>query len=541
VTPEEATPNVAPIAPDTNTITTTYTVDSFGLTDNEVDPVQLAKNYADGLAKGSIAYKVISTVAHAIYTLAIIVIKGYFSVLNQLTAFIADSVSDAVTKDRPEFYTLVAALISDLLQVNVDGAALFNDLKQHGTLPAMQAVGGGLIDLLIGEFTGTANGVGGHVSFSSEVNPETNLPIANLTPAGGVLASKALIGFVLSSAVRQANVDGLVDKIPYGLGALFEKYSEGMRTNLGIGRMMRFALKPYFQDLVARPLTAAINIQYRPKALAVREAFAAWVTGIYDKPTLQAELAAQGYSDVRQGALEWVYKATPTREDLFKLLASGDIDGATFLTWMRRLGYDDDTSALIQQSEERTPVRRVVLQAAEHVASQYLLGKLTQQQMHDLINGLAKSAAGRPLLTAGEVADLTDLPPITAVHHAKQLSVAQLMRMYIFGLITLGEFSDHVTALGYAPGDVTELVEEVLILQKAQAEKAAKEAAKATAPKVAHLSVQKLETAYLDGIITLDVYRAALLAKGFSATDADTQIHETRVKAGIETAHPPTT
>lgn len=530
-----------PPVPPGNTVDTTIKVTAYGVSDLELDPVQAAKNYADGLGQGSYLYKAVSTIFHSFYVLAIIVIKGYFSGINELTAFIADGVSEAVTKDRPEFYALVAALISDLLQVNVDGAHLFSDLQKHGTLSAMQDVGGGLIDLLIGEFTGTANGVGGHVSFSSNVNPETKLPEATLTPAGGVLASKALIGFVLSSAVRQANVDGLVDAIPYGLGKMFEKYSEGMRTNLGIGRMMRFALKPYFQDLVARPLTEAINIQYRPKRLAAKESFGAWVQGAFDDAALALELAAQGYSDKRQAALQWLQLQTPTVAELRTLHVARALDDPTYLTWMRRGGYHDSVTSLADQAADRVPVRRAVLQAAEHLVGQYLQGKLTQQQIADLIHGLSKSAGGTPLLSDGEVAAMTDLPAVASVHHTKQLSVAQLFKMYIFGELTLGEFTDHVTALGYGPDDVRLLQQELIIAAAAYSQKASKSAAKEHAPKVAHLSEAKLESAYLDGIITLDVYRAALAERGFSIADIATAVAELKIKAGLLAKQPPTT
>ena len=114
------------------------------------------------------------------------------------------------------------------------------------------------------------------------------------------------------------------------------------------------------------------------------------------------------------------------------------------------------------------------------------------------------------------------------------------MKMYIFGEITLNEFSDHVTALGYAPGDVTLLVQELLILAKVSAERAAKAAAHQAAPKVAHLSEAKLETAYLDGIIGLDTYKTVLLGRGYSVSDVDTAVAELRIKAGLQEPNPPT-
>lgn len=512
----------------------------YGLSTNEVDPVQAAKNAGVGFAQSGAFVDAALAFWKTLWALVDNIVGGYFDVYDRLVALLAEEITAAVTRDRPGFWILIGSLISDLLGVNLDGSKLFQQLQSRGTLPAMQATGAGLIDLLIGEFTGTASGTGGNVSFSTQVDAATGLPQGTLTPAGGVQAAKALMGFVLTSAVRQANIDGLVDAIPYGFGQIFEKYSEGMRTNLGIGRMMRFALKPLFSVLVAHPLTEAINIEYRPLRLVAVEAFHAWCQQIFSDADLANELQAHGYTDTRSSALKWLHLKPPTREQLRTLHISGNLDDQTYLIWQRRLGYPDEVTALMDAADDLAPARRVILTSAEHLVSQYLIGKLSQQQVNDFVQGIAQSASGAALLSPGEVKAFTTLPVVSAALHHRTLGAAHLQKLFVNELITLVELQDGLTAAGYDPDTVTELTQEALLLQKVSAERAAAAAAKAGKAKLARLNLAQLATAFTDGLITIEQYRSELTARGFSASDVATLSAELLIKAGLQTGTTPT-
>lgn len=457
-------------------------VTAWGTADPNTDPVQSAKNSATGWMQSGFTGNFAATLWHALWLVVDDAVGIYFNVFDRIVAFVADQVSNAVTRNNPGLWIAIGSLISDLLGVNLDGSTLFNQLATRGTLPAMEAVGGSLIDLLVGEFTGTATGQGGNVTFSTSVDPATGLPPATLTPIGGLNGAKALMGFVLTSAVRQANVDGLVDGIPFGFGAIFEKYSEGVRTNLGIGRMMRFALKPLFSDLVATPLKWAINKEYTPTLLSPADAYSAFDQQVFSADQLHEELARHGYSADRYSVLEWKGRSLPSREELRGLHVTGLLSDNDYLIWQRRTGYTDGTTALLDQWDDAKPARDAVLKAVGAMAAKYLNGDVPAQQFQGFVQAMQTRVGGQPMLTPGEVAFFVNLPSLTGAQAKhKNLSVGTMILMYEDGIITLQDFETNLQNQGYDPDQVQELVLLLLVKAKAAEEKAAAAAAKAAA------------------------------------------------------------
>lgn len=457
-------------------------VTAWGLAPDQTDPVQAGKNAGVGWSQSGFIGQLVASFWHALWLVIDDAVGVYFNIYDRIVAFIADQVGNAVTRNNPGLWIAIGALLSDLLGINLDGSALFQQLATRGTLPAMQAVGGSLIDLLVGEFTGTATGQGGIINTTVTANVDTGLPPATLTPKGGLNGAKALMGFVLTSAVRQANVDGLVDAIPFGFGTVFEKYSEGVRTNLGIGRMMRFALKPIFQDLVATPLKWAINKQYTPSLLSPADAYSAFDQQIFSADQLHEELARHGYSADRYAAMEWKGRSLPSREELRGMHATGLMVDNDYLIWMRRTGYTDGTTALLDQWEDIKPARDAVLKYIGTQAGKYLAGNIQIAQLQAEVSAMSTRIGGLPMLTAGEIAAITNLPSFTgAGAKHKNISVAAQTLMYEDGIITLQEFETNLVSMGYDPDQVNELVLLLLVKAKAAAEKAAAAAAKAAA------------------------------------------------------------
>lgn len=463
-----------------STVPISVTTTAFGLSSNEVDPVQAAKNHGVGLTQSGTWASLALNIWQALWSLVDWLIAQYFDAFDRIVAFIATEVGTAVPRNLPGFWLAVGSLISDILGVNLDGAALYNDMQTKGTLATMQATGAGLVNLLIGEFTNTASGTGGNVSFSSAVNADTLLPVGQLTPAGGVAAAQKLMGFVLASAVRQANVDGLVDMIPFGFGQVFEKYSEGIRTNLGIGRMMRFALKPIFQDLVATPMKWAINKQYLPTLLSEIDAVSAFDQQIFSQTQLQEEMYRHGYSLDRQAAMYWKARQMPSRAQLRTLHIAGVLNDNDYLIWMRRLGHTDDVTAMLDQADDLHIARAAALSTVEVMARKYLAGSITEPQLAGVVNSVARNVNGVGLLSAGEVQNLLQLAGETGIPAKnKHLGFAQLFTLYVDGLVTLQEVETALTNLGYTADAVTELTDLLLVKAKGIQEKNAVAVAKA--------------------------------------------------------------
>lgn len=406
------------------------------------------------------------------------VINQLLNAYDLVITLIAKWLGQTAGRNMPEYWDAIGALISDLLGIKLDGQELFNQLQTRGTLAAMQETGAGLVNLLIGEFTGTASGTGGDVAFSSDVNPETGLPVATLTPAGGIQGMQRLMGFVLSSSVRQANIEGLTEWIPIGLGSAFEKYSQAMRTNLGIGRMLRFAWRPIFQILIADPMKWALNMQYRPTMFNAAEASRAVNSKVYTQADFLAEAARGGYTDKRAFQLLDQHSRKADVNNLLILRAAGVLGDSDFDNFLGRDGFDVTHAAYTRQAADLEPARRVALALAEHTLLEFGKGSITTQALKDFIDGI--KAAGF-LLAPGEVTALEAVANKITVNvklRPKHLTEGKLHKAYIDGTITLQEYEDYLTQLGYSANDVQILGIEVLLdAKKAQAAAAKKTAA----------------------------------------------------------------
>lgn len=387
---------------------------------------------------------------------------------------------DFATRDNPGFWKLVEGLISDLLGVTIPPGQLYQQLNQRGTLAAMTGVGATLVNLLIGEFTGTATGTGGNINTNTQLNPATNLPPATLTPAGGVLAAQALMGFVLSSAVRQGNLEAIGAELGV-LGGHVEKFSEAMRTNLGIGRMLRFGLRPIFQDLIAVPLKWAINMQYLPTLLNMAEAVRGWNAGYLDDAAFGDLAARAGYNPKFATALQVQHTLNPPLGELMTLRAAGAITDHDWLMWMGRHGFSALTAGLFAQASDLTPARRVSLALAEHYLLEFGRGTITAQDFTTSIDQLKRAGY---LLSNGEVAAIQSVAAaivITKKVRPRHLAIGQLTTAYIDGAIDLQGFQQHLADVGYDAEDVQIETEVLLIKAKAAADAAARKAAKQSA------------------------------------------------------------
>jgi hypothetical protein len=461
----------------------TIKVTTYGLADQEIDPAAYGKTLGEGLSKSSWIPQFAMTLWRAWWELTDWLISWFFSGYDRIIAFVADQLKAAVGRNRPGFWILVGSLISDVLGVNVDGAKIYQDLQTRGTLPAMRDVGAGLMDLLIGEFTGTARGEGGEVKFNKDPNPATGLPEATLTPKGGVDATKALMGFVLASAVRQANIDGLCEMVPRGYGHVFEKYTEGIRTNLGIGRLLRFALRPIFQDLVAKPLTWAINLQYRPSLLDPADLLLQFLTSNMKPDQLDYEFGRHGYSTEQQKALITRHTEKLTIDQARLLYIHGDLERDGYDEIARRRGWRPADFAMWEAYEDLHPARRLAVAVVEEAALQYLRGHIPQTQLKAAIEASSTDVFGRRLLSEGEEKSLKNFSVTAQKLVRRHLSVAELMIGYIDGVLTLGEVETSLSNLGFDDNDVKALTLEMLVKQKQAVDKAARTHAHAAPPK----------------------------------------------------------
>jgi hypothetical protein len=439
------------------------------------------------------------------------------------------------------YYELAAGMVTDLLGISSSGASLYHAFTTGGRQAAMKELGGNIFDVLASEFADIAQTSSGGEYEIPKGTGVGNLPDVTLSPARGVAGAKAFLGYAAGFSIREGNTDMLAALIPHDVGKLFKDFAEDFAKNLGIGRIARLVWKPLVTGLVVTPMEWAMREQYRPTVYSVGEAYRAWASGVYSTEELQSELARLGWSDKRQEGLRWQHLKTPDRATLRTLHATAGISDEDYAMWEGRDGRTPEVTALLDAHDDFSVARTAVLHAASHYASEYLLGHITRTQFSGAVNSIKHTVNARAILTDGEITALDSLPVITGLAPRRHLSVAMLMRQYEDGLLTLGEFEAAVLAMGFGPDDARLLVQELLISAKRAADRNARAIANAHRGKLAKLSLAKLETAFVDGLIDLSEVRAELTARQYASAAIETIVSEFLIKAKLQQSTPPNT
>jgi hypothetical protein len=505
-----------------------------------MDPAAFAKAAAQGYKDSGMFEAWVVSLLRAAIRLIGPIIEEAASLLDDVLSILAEVFQAAQGQNATGYYRLAGAMITDLTGVEADGEKLARDFQSGGRQAAMRDLGGRIFGTLASEFANQSQASVGGVFQTPEGTGVAGLPAVTLSPEQGVAGAKAFLGYAAGFAIREGNTDMLAAYLPHGIGEMFKGFAEDFAKNLGIGRMARLVWKPLVSTLVATPAQQAMNIQYRPTLLDVEQTYRAWVTGDYSPDDLARELSLHGLSQARGAALQWQHTKPVDFKSARMLNALGLMTDNEFNIWMRREGYMDEVSSIMRQAEDIAPARDAALAAAKHFAGSYLTGHLTRTQFEGALNAVRNTIHGDPLLTAAEVAAYELLPVIGEGVARKHLSVSQLQREYIDGLLTLGEFSAAVAALGYSPDDVTLLEQELLISAKRASDRNAKAVSTALRGKYAKLSVAQMKTAYENGIMDLAEVRQELSDRHFAPSAIDTIAEEFRIAAKLATGTPPT-
>lgn len=511
-----------------------------GLADREFDPAQYAKAAAQGLKDSGMFESWVVALLRAAIRLLAPLIEEAASLLDDVLTVLAEVFQAAQGQNSTGYYRLAGAMITDLTGVEADGDQLARDFQGGGRQAAMRGLGGSIFNTLASEFANETQATVGGVFQTPAGSGLAGLPGVTLSPEQGIAGAKAFLGYAAGFAIREGNTDMLAAYLPHGIGEMFKDFAEDFAKNLGIGRMARLVWKPLVSTLVATPAQQAMNIQYRPTLLDVAQAYRAWITGDFSPDDLARELSLHGLSQARGAALQWQHAKPLDPKSARVLNATGQMDDNNFQIWMRRTGHTDEVSALMQQADDMTPARDACLAAARHFAGQYLVGRITRIQYAGALDSIKNNMNGAPLLTAGEVQNLNLIPEIGSAAIRRHLSVAQLQREYIDGLMTLGEFSQAVSDLGYGADDVQLLEQELLISAKRASDRAAKATATALRGKYAKLTVAQMKTSYENGIMDLAEVRQELTVRNYAPSAIDAIAEEFRIAAKLQTGTPPT-
>jgi hypothetical protein len=367
------------------------------------------------------------------------------------------------------FYDLIAALLNDLLGVEVAGSDLSDAQDNRGRIGAMQQVGSDLFTALANEFlgnqpdSGEGEGPGG-------LPGDAGTP---MTPAQGVAAAKAFIGFALSFSVRQGNVSVLTDALSVHLLGQIREYGEMMAENLGLGRLTRRALQPFIQTMISTPLQQALNQQYRPHVMDAKQVAMAYIRGEIDQGDYHDALALQGFKeDDITLMIEDTYTRMPLHH-ILKLNENNAISDTDAQARIQALGYSVADIPLLRIAINYEEIAALDRQELSHAMTDLYNGVITLDTFTSLVN----SSSLGPVVKQAYLRNGANR--VKSAH--KALGLAFYKKAFLDGQVTIDEVLTELTKLGYGPDDQALYEVELLAELAAKKAKAAAAAAKAAA------------------------------------------------------------
>jgi hypothetical protein len=409
------------------------------------------------------------------------VVSEFASATDEVLVFVAQFFVAAQGEKNAAFYDLAGKILEDLTGVEVDTEALKKSAFGSGRLAAMKTFGADLYNLLEQEFQ----------------------PASGNLEEGSKAPAETFLGFLMNFAIRQGNIEVLTTMIPENIRIAegFRAYGELMAKNLGLGRMARRALQPLMQTLVADPLQYNLNERYRPKRIGVQQAIRKYFRDASFQDQMRKESAQEGYSDARiDDLIEDLRPLLSAREIIDHTFRFGDqivtVGGGTSLdirgqlaqrgysqtdinrlievqrpilekneiallftnkkiehdvasSFLKKLGYDDDTAELV-----------LLAHSIQHERARQLgLGEL-RKAFHDNVIDLLelKARLSKEGFSDDDIQVITLELLAPATGRVRQLSPAEIKAGFKAGVLTEQQAAEHLKALGFSDADIAVIV-----------------------------------------------------------------------------------
>lgn len=406
--------------------------------------------------------------------------------MDDILAMVTTVVTSMQGTNQPGFFSMVAAVMGDLLGMEFDADIMRQTFQTRGPIAAMTQVGGTFYGTLEKEFQAGVSG-------------------GSLKPTPD--AAKAFLGFLISFSVRQGNLAFISELIPaeFNIMGGIREYGETLARSLGLGRLARRALQPLINTLVANPLTWSLNNQYRPKLLSAGELIRGFFRNAIPQDKMLEQLRWQGYPEwAIQAAIADHRKGFGTAE-LLDLVRMGELGELAAVGHLKTSGMTDEDAQTTWDAAKFSAATSLNHRAASELLSQVHAG------LRDMSSAMVALEAIKMLPEELEAwkhifGTLVEVP-------RKQLTEAELERAYLEGIIDLSTIQDAWRQRGFSDGANQILT--FLLLAKQNAGN------KAPAGHVPHkaLTEAQLEKAYASGIIDLVQLQAGWHKLGYSPDD----------------------
>src|SRR5271157_2033286 len=279
------------------------------------DPLKASTAASDAISHAISHSTAVKGVIDAFLLLLNPLLTAFFSVLSQVRHGTTESMG-----------TTMAEILNEFLGTEFDSSVVAPSGNADATLARASALGKAVLDRLTQEFTGTtpSNAGPGEKAAQTFAGYGVNFGIQN-----GIIA---LIG----SLVPETRLDEV------------REMGVEVAQNLGLGRLMRVALRPLVQTLIATPYLHELQQKYRPNLLADAEALAAWHAERVSHDIAHTWLVAQGHTDdmIAERLEQTKQRLTGAEWNILTALGKQGDDPAAYDDQAK--GMDDDWVALRQ-------------------------------------------------------------------------------------------------------------------------------------------------------------------------------------------------
>lgn len=375
---------------------------------------------------GFVATKTATVVASLVLVVAVVVsvvLGVIFRIGTQVTALFLVTMGEARKENQDGLNSLIAGAMTDLLGVEVTG----NDIPAGGN-PQQQVeravvIGGKLIDLLTQEFGGNAG------------------------PSGvdGAKAARAFTGFNINFSTSAALLSIITEIESLGFLKQFREVGEQMAQSLGLGRLMRIALKPLMDHLVAKPYDRQLANQYRQQRMSEGNIIHADAAGMRDPAALHQDLSDKGYTDADQAALVQLLAKRAGLTDTLILVRGQRMQHDEAVTRIQQEGYSLVEASIIVDAaalNDQLTLQVSYVQEAYHLARDRHIDEAAFQQVLSSV-----------FLPDAEMQIWSQRLSLHLSNPTKRISLAQLLYLGERSQVTDAEVDAWTTAEGYTLQD----------------------------------------------------------------------------------------
>ncbi len=277
-----------------------------------------------------------------------------------------------------------------------------------------------------------------------------------ITPEAGQENANRLLGNIMNLVTEEWTVSWLLDAASYHLLGRFGDLKEDLIQSLGLGRLVRLALRPYIEILIAEPVERLLRKQHPDKLFGPGEAARALARGVINDSQYFSEMAEQGWDERRARHLLAVNTKSPSAAVLGELVRLGALESKDAVKFLTDDGWTEPTAALIIELERQRRFFSIQNKRADTAIEAFGRRELLEDE---LVRQLGAANYTTEEITEGlALGHLLQMIP-------KRLSFAQARDAFTSGLISLERFRDFLVQEGYSDRDQI-VLEETAIARK---------------------------------------------------------------------------